>query len=206
MVKERKRIGILGGAFDPIHYGHLLIAENAAAQYDLDEVIFMPTGQSPHKAKEYVTEAAHRCEMVRLAIADNPLFSLSRLEVDSEEIDYTYLTLETLKAQNPEQDYFFILGGDSLKDFQDWLHPERILAAACLLAAVRDDMEGSEFKQQLARLNEWYGQERVFRMYTPNVSVSSHEIRRRISEGKTVRYMLPEAVRRYIIDQKLYEM
>lgn len=199
-----KRIGVLGGAFDPIHYGHLLIAENAAEQYALDKVVFMPTGQPPHKEQQEMAGARDRLEMVRLAISDNPLFDVSSLEIDSEEVDYTYKTLEALKDRHPEDELYFILGGDSLRDFLTWRHPERILDSSCVLAAVRDDMEGDEFCQSMSEINGWYGRERVFRMRTPNVSVSSHEIRWRIGEGKTVRYMLPENVRAYIAEHGLY--
>lgn len=195
----------MGGAFDPIHYGHLLIAENAAAQYDLDEVHFMPTGQPPHKKKQKLAEAAHRCEMIRLAIETNPRFTLSQLEINTHEVNYTYRTLERIRTAHPKEELFFILGGDSLKDFRSWKYPERILKAACVLAAVRDDVDGSAFQAQLADLNQWYGKERIFPLVTPNFSVSSRNIRQRAAGQKTIRYMLPEPVRNYIADHQLYQ-
>lgn len=201
---NRKKIGIMGGAFDPIHYGHLLIAENAAAQYQLDNVIFMPTGHSPHKTKQHMTDAVHRCEMIRLATFDNPHFSLSLQEIHSKETNYTYRTLELLKETHPTEQLFFIMGGDSLKDFEHWKYPKRILSAARILAAVRDDVDGSNFEQQKDELNAWYGKERIFRLNTPNFSVSSQNIRERVGSGKTIRYMLPECVRLYIMEHQLY--
>ncbi len=200
----RIRIGIMGGAFDPIHYGHLLIAENAAAQYQLDQVIFMPTGHSPQKEKQHMTEAVHRMEMVRLAILDHPSFFLSLQEIEAPEINYTYRTLERLQKAHPDKALYFIMGGDSLKDFAHWKEPERILAVARILAAVRDHIDGSAFEAQKDALNQQYGEERIFRLQTPNVSFSSHNIRDRIRSGKTIRYMLPEAVRAYIMEHQLY--
>lgn len=205
MVENQKRIGIMGGAFDPIHYGHLLIAENAAAQYHLDEVHFMPTGQPPHKKKQQLADAKHRCEMISLAIGDNPCFRLSQLEINAHEINYTYLTLERLQAAHPRETLFFILGGDSLKDFKSWRYPERILKAACVLAAVRDDIDGSTFQAQMDALNQWYGEERIFPLVTPNFSVSSRNIRTRAAQQNTIRYMLPEPVRDYIFAHRLYQ-
>lgn len=205
MEETYKRIGIMGGAFDPIHYGHLLIAENAAAQYDLDEVHFMPTGQPPHKKKQNLANAEHRCEMIRLAIRDNPRFTLSRLEINAHEVNYTYRTLERIQAAHPKEKLFFILGGDSLKDFRSWKNPERILKAACVLAAVRDDIDGSAFQAQMAALNQWYGEERIFPLITPNFSVSSRNIRKRAAGRNTIRYMLPEPVRDYIFSHGLYQ-
>lgn len=204
MSVKQQRIGIMGGTFDPIHYGHLLIAENAAAQYNLEQVIFMPTGQSPHKSAQNITKAAKRCEMIRLAIADNSRFSLSTLEVESHQVNYTYNTLEFLKKQQPEHEFYFIMGGDSLKEFESWKNPERILKAAYVLAAIRDDVDGEEFHKQVAYLNRRYCVSRIFCLSTPNVSVSSRSIRQLVQGGKTIRYMLPENVREYIDRHQLY--
>lgn len=204
MKENRKKIGIMGGAFDPIHYGHLLIAENAAAQYGLDQVIFMPTGHSPHKTKQHITDAAHRCEMVRLAIADNPCFSLSMMEINSRETNYTYRTLEQLKSLHPQDELYFIMGGDSLKDFETWVHPERILKSANVLAAIRDNVAGETFQTQIQYLKERFGTEGIYSLSTPNFTVSSHRIRSLIQNKQTVRYMLPEPVRAYILANQLY--
>lgn len=204
MDEKRKRIGIMGGTFDPIHYGHLLIAENAAVQYALDQVLFIPTGHSPHKAEQHITDAKHRCNMIRLAIADNPSFSLSTMEVTSEATSYTYRTLERLTECHPDEDFYFILGGDSLKDFESWRYPDRILKAAYILAAVRDDMAGEDFFGQIAHLNERCEAPRVFPLSTPNFSVSSRKIRELVQNQKTIRYMLPEIVRNYILENNLY--
>ena len=204
MTEQRKKMGIMGGAFDPIHYGHLLIAENAAAQYGLDEVVFMPTGVSPHKEKQHITDPAHRCEMTRLAIADNPRFSLSTLEIRSEGTDYTYRTLETLKKLYPDKELYFIMGGDSLKEFETWKNPDRILKAANLLAAIRDNVEGEAFRQQMEHLKQTFRTEGIYSLSTPNFTVSSRKIRSLVQQGQTIRYMVPEPVRIYIKEHGLY--
>ena len=204
MEKSRKKIGIMGGTFDPVHFGHLLIAENAAQQYQLDEVWFMPTGYSPHKEQKYITDDEHRCRMIHLAIEDNPGFILSLEEVESERTNYTYQTLEELQKKYPENEFYFILGGDSLKNFETWRYPERVLNATYILAAVRDDMEGDAFWQQVSYLEQKYNAKGIFALRTPNSSISSREIRQRIYNQKTVRYMLPEKVRAYILENGLY--
>lgn len=203
-MEKQRRIGIMGGAFDPIHYGHLLIAENAAAQYELDQVFFIPSGQSPVKNKQLITKASHRCEMIRLAIADNPRFCLSTLEIDAQGTSYTYRTMELLKEQHPKDQLFFILGGDSLKSFDTWRYPERIVKAASILAAVRDDVDGSAFMEKIAYLKGHYGEDTVFPLSTPNYEVSSNRIRTLVSQGQTIRYMVPEPVRAYIQEHCLY--
>lgn len=204
MEKQSKKIGIMGGAFDPIHYGHLLIAENAAAQFGLDEVIFMLTGISPHKEKKHITDPIHRCEMTKRAISDNPAFSMSTLEIHAEETNYTYRTLEKLKALYPGYELYFIMGGDSLKDFENWRNPQRILMAANVLAAIRDNVEGDVFERQIAHLRERFGTEGIYSLSTPNFTVSSRRIRSLVERGQTIRYMVPEPVREYIIEHGLY--
>lgn len=204
MDESRKKIGIMGGTFDPVHFGHLLIAENAAQQYQLDEVWFVPTGTSPHKEQKYITDDEQRCEMVRLAIEGNPVFRLSLEEVKSDRVNYTYRTLEDLQEKHPDKEFYFILGGDSLKNFETWRCPERVLRAAYILAAVRDDMEGEAFGQQMSYLEQKYNAKGIFALRTPNSSISSREIRQRVYNQKTIRYMLPEKVRHYILEHGLY--
>ena len=194
----------MGGTFDPIHYGHLLIAENAAQQYNLSKVWFMPTGYSPHKNDSEITEAKHRCEMIRLAIADHPTFSISFPELETEKTSYTYRTLEGLNEKYPEVDFYFILGGDSLQDFETWKYPERVLKAAYILAAIREEIEGNIFQQQIEYLIKKYGAKGIYPLETPSLEISSSNIRKMVQEQKTIRYLLPETVRNYILQHKLY--
>ena len=131
-----KRVGILGGSFDPIHKGHLNIAQSAYEEFALDEVWFIPAGHSPNKDEKKMTAADIRAEMTALAIYDIPYFKLSRMEIDAEGTSYTYLTLTKLKEACPDIDFFFIMGADSLDYLEKWYHPEIICEKAVILAAV----------------------------------------------------------------------
>ncbi len=199
-----QRIGIMGGTFDPIHYGHLMIAENAREQFNLEKVLFLPTGHSPHKQEQYVTDSLHRCRMVSLAIADNPVFSLNKMEVESQETSYTYVTMQKLKEAYTNAELFFILGADSLFDFELWRKPEEILKSCRILAACRKHRQEEGFFRQIAYLNEKY-QDRFFPLDTPNLEVSSQDIRRRLQYGRPIRYLVPETVESYIRKHHLYE-
>ena len=144
-----KKMGIFGGTFNPIHYGRLLIAENACAQFDLDHVIFLPTGHAPHKQFMGEDMSVHRCRMVEAAIADNPKFSISYREIQNSGVNYTYATLQQLHQEHPECELYFILGADSLFDFDDWRHPELICQYAKILAAVRGNWDEERVDGQM---------------------------------------------------------
>lgn len=202
--KANKKIGIMGGTFNPIHYGHLLLAENAAAQYNLDKIWFMPTGNPPHKKASDVLDVKDRVEMVSLAIAGNPKFELSLYEAKKNEICYTAQTLSELKEKYPYYEYYFIMGADSLFDFEQWNKPNVICEKASILAAVRDDVNMQELKQQIKHLKEKY-QASIFELNTPSFSVSSHNIRYRVEKSKTIRYLLPDPVIEYIEKHHLYK-
>lgn len=203
MTLKKKKIGIFGGTFNPVHYGHLLIAENACDQFQLDHVIFLPTGHSPHKPFMGEKMSVHRCQMVEAAIADNPRFSISYREIESRSVNYTYLTLAQFHKDYPDCELYFILGADSLFDFDDWRHPEEICKYANILAAVRDNLNADEVDQQIVYLKEKY-HSGFDRLNTPNFSVSSKELRERVAQGKTIRYMLPPQAEQYIREHALY--
>ena len=168
------KIGIMGGTFDPIHYGHLMIAENAAEQFGLDQIWFMPNGNPPHKRNSNITSAEHRCAMVELAIAGNPRFTLSRREVDADGVCYTYETLASLHEECPDDRFYFIMGADSLSEFESWRNPDIICQNAVILAAVRDLTDDGALQDQIRHLTEKY-QAEIFRIQTPNFSISSRE-------------------------------
>ncbi|MGI5932757.1 MAG: nicotinate-nucleotide adenylyltransferase [Eubacterium sp.] len=203
MDSSSKRIGILGGTFNPIHYGHLIIGDNAMHQYHLDQVIFLPTGHAPHK--EYGGEAMtyHRCRMVEEAIADNPRFTISYYETQKNTVSYTYSTLQHFKAEYPDAELYFIVGADSLIEFETWRHPEQICREAILLAAVRDTYNEKKVDTQIAYLQDKY-HGRIHRLETPNFNVSGKKLRQRVQTGKTIRYMLPDRVEAYIREHSLY--
>lgn len=203
MEKSNKKIGLMGGTFDPVHYGHLLIAENAYEQFHLDEVIFMPTGNSPHKDTQQVLNAKERMEMLKLAIADNPHFSCSDYEITQEGVCYTYLTMQALHKRVPDCELYFIMGADSLAYFDSWKNPQEISDLSTIAAAVRDGLNIEELLPIQERLQQKYGT-RIGFINTPNFSVSSHNIRRRIAAGQSVRYLVPDAVEHYIRQHHLY--
>lgn len=199
-----KRIGIMGGTFDPVHNGHLLIAENACEQLKLDEVRFIPTGRSPHKQGKTITDGVHRLHMVALAIADNPAFVADDRELQSDTLSYSYITLQNMHESAPEDQLYFIMGGDSLRDFKTWYHPELICSCATLVAAIRDDCDRSHLMNYAEELKQLFSAD-VRLIRTPNLSVSSSELRRRIACGETIRYQVPDPVRIYIADHHLYK-
>ncbi|MCR5345690.1 MAG: nicotinate-nucleotide adenylyltransferase [Lachnospiraceae bacterium] len=198
------RIGILGGTFNPIHLGHLLIAENAFEQFKLDRVNIMPAHISPFKIDTKVLDKEHRKKIIELSIADNPHFVMDPREIDSDSISYTYLTLSDMKANNPEDELFFILGADSLKTIKNWRNPQIIFDNATVLAAVRDNDDIDDLKFYADKLKTLFNGNVDF-IKTPTYDVSSTDIRRRIASGESVRYMICDAAIEYITDNNLYK-
>lgn len=204
MCKERKRIGIMGGTFDPIHIGHLILGETAYEQFHLDQVLFMPAGNPPHKRnRSNRATDEQRTEMVKIAIASNPHFALSLEEMNLDGFTYTYRTLERLKRQNPDTDYFFIMGADSLYEFEKWREPGRILAACTVLVATRDHTSDQRLDLAIENLKEKYNSN-IQKMYSLNIDISSKLIRSWIEQGRTLAYYVPDPVISYIQKNKIY--
>ena len=199
----KKKVGILGGTFDPIHMSHLILAENAWQQFGLDTVLIMPSGEPPHKAERQISSAEHRVRMVQLAIDDNKHFKLSTVEVEREGKTYTAETLTELCKHNPDCEYYFIIGADSLFHIEKWYHPEIIMNHAVLLAAVREELDVPELEEKIAYLKEQYDA-RIHLLHTPNMSLSSSSIRERIAKKESIKYMVPKDVEKYIYQNKLY--
>lgn len=202
MELTRKKVGILGGTFDPIHTGHLILAEAAYESFSLDYVLIMPNGNPPHKAGQVNATMEQRTRMVELAVADNPHLKVSDFEKTPQDYHYTYETLEFLKKEHPDTDYYFILGADSLVHFHTWMEPRRICEACSILAATRDHMESEELT---AAFRAFPGVRRSYLpMETPNIDISSNMIRERVHTGRSIRYYVPEAVEEYIYKKGLY--
>lgn len=201
---KKHKIGLMGGTFNPIHYGHLLIAENAYEQFQLDEVIFLPTGQSPHKDARQILCAQERMEIIALAIADNPHFSCSDYEIRKEGISYTYLTVQAFYEQKAGSELFFIMGADSLAYFDSWMRPDEISRMSTILAAVRDGLNQKELLPIREFLQQKYGTKIGF-INTPNFSVSSRMIRQRILNHQSIRYLVPDAVEQYLLEHDVYQ-
>lgn len=202
---EKRRVGIMGGTFDPIHVGHLILGERAYEQFHLEHVLFMPSGNPPHKPNRQGRAALEeRIEMVRLAISGNPHFTLSLAEAHEEGYTYTKETLERLHAEHPDTEYYFIMGADSLFSFESWKNPGRIAQLATLVVAVRDHVNETELGLTAARMERLFGAQ-IRMLSTPNLDISSQMLRGWIAAGKSARYYLPDAVLHYIHDTKLYQ-
>lgn len=202
---SRRKIGIMGGTFDPIHIGHLILGEKAYEQLNLDKVLFMPSGNPPHKQnRPGQADDAQRVEMVRCAIAGNEHFELSLIEMHKDGYTYTYKTLERLRAEHPDTDYYFIIGADSLFDFQGWMKPERISSACTIVAATRNHIPAERLDEKIEELSRQFSGD-FLRLDTQNMDVSSREIRSWIRDGLSVRYYLPDTVQQYIEEQSIYK-
>lgn len=198
------KIGIMGGTFDPIHNGHLMLGEYAYKQFELDEIWFMPNGNPPHKASESIESLTkNRVEMVKRAIEGVTYFSLQRYEVDNTEVNYSYKTVAHFNKIYPAHEFYFIIGADSLFNMEKWIHPEILLKSCKMLAAYRDERSTDEMLAQIQYLNDKYGAE-IYLLNTPNVNISSSDIRRMIKDGKSIKELVPEAVFQFIEEKKLF--
>ena len=196
------RIGILGGTFDPIHYGHLILAEEAWACLELERVLFVPAREPPHKLRQPNSPAADRLEMVRLSVASNPHFDVSDIELARPGPSYTVDTLALLQeALGPQAELYFLMGLDSLANLPTWHDPAGIVARARLVVARRPGYEAD-----LERLEGVLPgiTARTHFLALPEIGIASHDLRRRVREGLPIRYQLPEAVEEYIYARGLY--
>ncbi len=199
-----RRVGIMGGTFDPIHIGHLILGECAWKDFGLDTVVFMPSGNPPHKQdRAGRASGADRLAMTALAVSDNPHFEVSDLEMRMDGLTYTYRTLETMKRERPADELFFIIGADSLIDFDTWRHPGRICELCTLLIAPRDHIPPSEMTERMNALRERYGA-RTGKLSMHDIDISSRNLREAVRDGRSVRYAVPDSVRRYIGEHHLY--
>lgn len=201
---RRKKIGIMGGTFDPIHIGHLILGEKAYEQMGLDKVWFMPAGNPPHKQnRKGRASDRQRVEMVKMAIQGNPHFELSLIEMNADGYSYTYRTLENLIKEHPDTDYYFIIGADSLYSFATWKEPKRICCACTIVVATRNHMPLKELNEEMTFLSQQYGGQ-FLRLDTLNIDISSEQIRDWIRRGESIRYYIPEKVEDYIHSHQIY--
>jgi nicotinate-nucleotide adenylyltransferase len=197
----RTRLGIMGGTFDPIHYGHLVTAEEALHQFGLDEVVFVPTGRPWMKVHGAVSPPEDRYLMTVIATASNPLFGVSRIEVDRDGPTYAVDTLRELHAERGEQtDLFFVTGADAVLEIVDqWKQPEELFALAHFIAATRPGFDLEAFEAHAPTKHPG-----ITVMNVPALAISSTDVRARVHAGSPIRYLVPEGVKSYIEKAELY--
>ena len=200
------KIGIMGGTFNPIHNGHLTLAHTAKEAVGLDEVWFMPSGLPAHKSNSELLSAQERLHMAKLAIQGIKGFKASSFEIDRAGFTYTADTMVALRRTYPDDEFFFIIGGDSLMKFHHWVKPEVISAHTTLLAAGRDDYSKEELKEQAKRLKSLFGT-KVILLDMPAITISSSDIRAKLYTGQLadLSTVVPEAVLSYIKNHCLYQ-
>ncbi len=200
----KRRIGLMGGTFDPIHLAHLHIAEESRQAFALDEVRFIPAAQPPHKQGRKIASAGQRIKMVELAIADNPFFRLDLLEMDLQGTSYSWRTVQEMQRRlGQDVDLYFITGSDSINDLPTWNHPKELVAACHFIGTTRPEVPFDE-----GMLLDFFGPElrsRIHELKVPRMEISSTLIRQRIAQGKSIRYLVPEAVAEYIEKEGLYQ-
>lgn len=193
--RARTRLGVMGGTFDPVHHGHLVAASEAAAQFDLDEVVFVPTGQPSFKQDRDVTVAEHRYLMTVIATASNPRFTVSRVDVDRSGLTYTVDTLRDLRAQRPEADLYFITGADAVAQMLTWKDAAELFEMARFVAVSRPGHALSVAGLPAGRIDV---------LEVPALAISSTDVRARARAGKPVWYLVPDGVVQYIAKHRLY--
>ncbi len=195
------KIGIFGGTFNPVHIGHMIMAENFYEQFELDEVWMMPSGNPPHKIGEKIQTGTVRCEMLRLAIGENLHIKCTDFELKREGLIYTADTLKLLREKYSSDKFYFLLGEDSLDSFGNWYHPERIVKLADIVVAVRSN--GINIEEKLDMFKKTFNCQ-VSVLSVPFIGVSSSDIRERSRNGATIKYMVNESVEKFIYDNNLY--
>lgn len=193
----------MGGTFDPIHYGHLVTAEAARARFNLDTVLFIPSGQPPHKKNYHVTSSVHRFLMTVLAVVTNEYFDVSRIEIDRKGYSYTIDTIKELRNKLPDTELFFITGADAVLEILTWKSMSEILDDCHLVAATRPgyDLDGlpKDLKSAAGK-----NIDKIHYFEVPALAISSTDIRNRVAQGMPIKYLLPESVEQYILKTNLY--
>ena len=196
------RIGLFGGTFDPIHTGHIALAEKALAEFALDEIIFLPAGNPPHKTTFEITEKMHRFRMVELAITENPRFSVSDYEIQKETPGYSYLTVGHFNELYPNDEIFFIVGGDSFRNFPSWAQYKTLLSLCAFIVVPRPGIAPESYFENFCGDEDL---SRVFFMKEAEFDVSSTEVRESLRKNQIPTEKLPAGVAAYIKTNRLYQ-
>lgn len=200
-----KKVGISGGTFDPVHHGHLIIAQEVREKLELDKVLFIPVGLPPHKKDHRVTEAEHRYNMVFEAVRSNPFFEASRIEIDREGYTYTIDTLLHLKRiYGDDTKLFFIIGADVVPELVTWKRFEEVFRLCEFVAVNRPGPQKENFFESIRYLKERYSAI-IHIIKLPLIEISSTDIRNRVKDGRPIKYLVPECVEKYIYENSLYK-
>lgn len=199
-----RRIGIMGGTFNPIHMGHVILAETAYKEYQLDEVMFLPAKKPPHKCEKDLVSQEDRLNMIMATVREKSQFSVSPLEFNREGITYTIDTMEYLQSKHPDTCYYYIIGADSLYNLEKWHRAPELLGRTNFLVAARDGHNYEKMQKFAAYLRKKYHASIQF-LNTPMIEISSSMIRERIRHGKSVFSLLPDEVVSYVQQKKLYQ-
>lgn len=198
------KIGIMGGTFNPIHLGHLVLSEYIRDEMGLDKIIFIPTGNPPHKDSSKIISGVHRKAMVELSIEDNSYFTLSDIELERTEKSYTIDTIHELKNMYKDDSLIMIIGADSLMDIERWREPSKLLNAIDIIVADRVLRDEEDVVEEIARLNLKYSVG-IRYFHTPLIEISSTQIRDRSNNGKSIKYLVKKEVYNYILENNLYK-
>ncbi|MFO0799332.1 MAG: nicotinate (nicotinamide) nucleotide adenylyltransferase [Gemmataceae bacterium] len=198
------RIGIFGGTFDPVHMGHLILAEQCRDQAGLDEVWFLPSYHPPHKAAAAVTRFEQRCDMLELAVAGHPAFRIERIEKELPPPSYTAETLAELHRRHPGAEFALLMGSDGLPDLPGWYEPQRVIELVSLVVVPRPGVMLWTADRLAKALGVAADAVRLRYVACPMIEIASRELRRAVTDGMSVRYLVPRAVEEYLRDRKLY--
>lgn len=202
----KTKIGIMGGTFDPIHYGHLVTAEAVRAKFNLERVIFVPSGNPPHKTNKTITDKNHRYLMALLATASNSYFDVSKIEIDREGYSYTIDTIKIFQEQfKGKANFYFITGADALNEILTWKDAEILLQMCDFVAATRPDYDYQKLYNEVEFLKTNYNS-RIHFVEVPSLAISSTDIRYRVKNNLPIKYLLPESVETYIYKNNLYKV
>lgn len=198
------KIGICGGTFDPVHLGHLAVAEMARSEFGLDKILFIPSGKPPHKNLDSVTDPIHRLNMVQYAVSTNPNFEAVSIEVERQGYTYTVDTLNQLHRIYPEGTmFYYIIGADVVMDLLTWKRVEEVFTLTGFIALMRPGFQNEEFNSRIGYLKNKYDID-IIGFEAPLIEISSTLIRSRVKDGKSIKYLVTESVEKYIKENKLY--
>jgi len=194
----------MGGTFDPIHYGHLVTAEEARFQFNMEQVVFIPAGIPPHKARKNISHSSHRLAMTRLAVGSNHHFTVSDVEIKRSGPSYAIDTVRSIGKEYEGWEIYFITGADAVLEILTWKKVEELLQKCVFVAATRPGFQLESLGRKLAHLDRAYSS-RIKTMEVPALAISSTDIRRRVGEGRPIKYLLPEATEEYLYRHGLYK-